>query len=241
MRILIADDEAPARARLASLLEELGPPWQLAGQAGNGEETVSACADGSIDLVLMDIRMPGTNGLTAAQRLAALPRPPAVIFTTAYDQHALDAFEANATDYLLKPIRKDRLLRALQKAETLSRARLHARTDQGEGEALTASHRGVMERIPLTQVIYLQADSKYVKVRHEGGEALIEDSLVSIEERFPDRFLRVHRSTLVAPGRIAGLVKADDGVELTLLGLSERLPVSRRHLPGVRQRLKAAC
>jgi two-component system response regulator AlgR len=163
-----------------------------------------------------------------------------VIFTTAYDQHALAAFEANAIDYLLKPIRKDRLLRALQKAEALARAQLQALSGLADGEALTASHRGVIERIPLSQVVYLQADSKYVRVRHEGGEALIEDSLVSIEERFPDRFLRIHRSTLVAPGRIAGLVKEGEGAELTLLGLTERLPVSRRHLPEVRQRLKAA-
>lgn len=240
MRILIADDEAPARARLASLLEELGPPWQLVGQAANGEQALASCADGGVDLVLMDVRMPGVHGLAAAQQLAESSHPPAVIFTTAYDQHALAAFEANAVDYLLKPIRKERLLKALQKAQVLSRAQLQALTavDEG-GECLTASHRGVMERIPLAQVVYLTADSKYVRVRHEAGEALIEDSLKSIEERYPGRFLRVHRATLVVPSRIAGLVKGVEGPELTLMGLAERLPVSRRHLPAVRQQLKA--
>jgi two-component system response regulator AlgR len=238
MRILIADDEALARTRLASLLAELGPPWQLAGQAADGDQALAACQSGDIDLVLMDIRMPGTNGLAAAQRLTTLPRPPAVIFTTAFDQHALAAFEADAVDYLLKPIRKDRLLRALQKALAATLAQAVVSTD-ASGEALTVSQRGQLQRIPLSQVIYLQADSKYVRVRHEGGEALIEDSLVSIEERFPGRFLRVHRATLVAPGRLAGLLKSADGMELQLLGLDERLPVSRRHLPEVRQRLKS--
>jgi two-component system response regulator AlgR len=239
MRILIADDEAPARARLASLLEELGPPWQLAAQASNGEQAIAACQADDIELVLMDVRMPGTHGIAAAQRLAAMDRPPAVIFTTAYDQHALAAFDANAVDYLLKPIRKERLLRALQKAQALSRAQLQALADLDNGEALTATHRGALQRIPLNQVIYLQADSKYVRVRHEGGEALVEDSLVSIEERFPGRFLRVHRAVLVAPTRIAGLVKAGVGTELTLLGLEDRLPVSRRHLPALRARLRS--
>jgi two-component system response regulator AlgR len=239
MRILIADDEAPARARLASLLEELGPPWQLLAQAGNGEQALAACQAHDIELVLMDIRMPGIHGIAAAQRLAEGPHPPAVIFTTAYDQHALAAFDANAVDYLLKPIRKERLLRALQKARALSHVQLQALAELEGGEALTATHRGAMQRIPLAQVIYLQADSKYVRVRHAGGEALVEDSLVSIEERFPGRFLRVHRSTLVTPARIAGLVKQGEGAELTLLGLSERLPVSRRHLPGVRALLKS--
>lgn len=239
MRILIADDEAHARARLVSLLDELGPPWQLAGQAANGQQAIELCSADDIDLVLMDIRMPGTDGLAAARQLATLPYPPVVIFTTAYDEHALAAFEANAIDYLLKPIRKERLLRALQKAEAVRRARLQVLADTGDGEALTVSHRGVVQRIPLSQVIYLQADSKYLRVRHEGGEALLEDSLVAIEERYPGRFLRVHRAVLVSPERIAGLVKDEEGAELTLLGLSERLPVSRRHLPEVRQRLKA--
>jgi len=238
MRILIADDELLARVRLASLLAELGAPWQLAGQAADGEQVLVACEGGDIDLVLMDIRMPGTHGLAAAQRLTALPRPPAVIFTTAYDQHALAAFEADAVDYLLKPIRKDRLLRALQKAQAAALATAAAGAEAA-GEALTACQRGQLQRIPLSQVVYLQADSKYVRVRHDSGEALIEESLVSIEERFPGRFLRVHRSTLVAPARLAGLHKTDDGMVLQLLGLDERLPVSRRHLAEVRQRLKA--
>ncbi len=234
MRVLIADDEAPARARLASLLAELGPPWQVVAQAGDGDTVIACCAGGDVDVVLLDIRMPGTHGLAAAQYLAGLSRPPAVIFTTAYDQHALAAFEADATDYLLKPIRKDRLLRALQKAQAAV-----ASTPPTDGDALTESTRGGLRRIPLGQVLYLQADSKYVRVRHDGGEALIEDSLVSIEERFPERFLRIHRGTLIAPQRLSGLHKGEAGMEVALLGVSERLPVSRRHLPAVRLRLKS--
>lgn len=234
MRILVVDDEAPARARLTSLIAELGPPWQVAGEAANGDDAVAACVAGNVDLVLMDIRMPGTGGLEAARRLGALSRPPVVIFTTAYDQHALAAFEADALDYLLKPIRKERLLRALQKARGMA----PRGAQPVEKDVITASHRGGVQRIPLSQVIYLQADSKYVRVRHEGGEALVEDSLVSLEERFPDRFLRVHRAVLVAPGRLAGLEKREDGMVLSLVGVDERLPVSRRHLAEVRQRLK---
>lgn len=238
MRILIADDEAPARTRLASLLMELGLPWKVVGQAADGDQVLLACEGGDIDLVLMDIRMPGTHGMAAAQRLTALAHPPAVIFTTAYEQHALAAFEADAVDYLLKPIRKDRLLRALQKAQATALAVAAADADVS-GDALTVSQRGRMQRIPLSQVIYLQADSKYVRVRYDGGEALIEDSLVSIEARFPDRFLRVHRAALVAPARLVALQKTAEGVALRLQGLAECLPVSRRHLPVVRQRLKS--
>lgn len=236
MRILIADDEAHARARLASLVAELGPSWQVVGQAADGDAVLQVCGAGGVDVVLMDIRMPGTHGLAAAQRLAQLPSPPAVIFTTAYDQHALAAFEADAVDYLLKPIRKDRLLRALQKAQA-SAVTLQVGPDD---DTLTASSRGMLQRIPLSQVLYLQADSKYVRVRYDGGEALIEDSLVSIEERFPSRFLRIHRATLVAPTRLATLHKSDEGVEVQLLGLEERLLVSRRHLPQVRLHLKGS-
>jgi len=238
MRVLIADDEPHARARLASLLLELGPSWQLAGQAENGEQVLARCRDGDVDLVLLDVRMPGIHGLEAARRLAELPNPPAVIFTTAYDAHALAAFEANAVDYLLKPIRRERLQRALEKAAALRQAGLRPPEAADDEPALTVSQRGRLQRIPLQRVIYLQADSKYVRVRHEDGEALLEDSLVSIEERFPGRFLRVHRAVLVAPERITGLVRDEHGTALTLQGLSERLPVSRRHLPVLRQRLR---
>lgn len=236
MRILIADDEAPARARLASLLAELGTPWQVVAQASDGDTVIACCARGEVDVVLLDIRMPGTHGLAAAQYLATLPRPPAVIFTTAYDQHALAAFEADAIDYLLKPIRKERLLRALQKAQ----ASMLAATAADDDDAITVTLRGGLQRIPLGLVYFLQADSKYVRVRHEGGEALTEDSLVSLEERFPDRFLRIHRGVLVAQTRLVGLVKDTDGMAVQLAGVEDRLPVSRRHLPTVRQWLKGA-
>lgn len=241
MKILVVDDEAPARDRLVALLAELGPEFELAGTARNGAEAVAACGAGAVDLVLMDVRMPGLDGLAAARRLAALAAPPAVIFTTAYGEHALAAFDANAVDYLLKPIRRDRLQTALRRARRPSRIQLESLANGGDAAApsITASYRGGLQRIPLADVLYLQADSKYVVVRHHGGEALIEESLASFEERFPRRFRRVHRATLVTASAVRGLVKTPEGrVVLTFHGLADQVEVSRRHLPEVRAWLR---
>ncbi|MFM1892576.1 MAG: two-component system, LytT family, response regulator AlgR [Pseudomonadota bacterium] len=241
MKILVVDDEALARERLIALLAELGPGYELAGSAGNGAEALAACAAGAVDLVLLDIRMPGMDGLAAARELAQMPAPPAVIFTTAYEEHALAAFDANAVDYLLKPIRRSRLEAALQRARRPTRAQLEA-LDIGTGEpgpAIAATYRGGLQRIPLADVIYLRADSKYVVVRHAQGEALVEDSLASFEERFPGRFRRVHRSALVTPAAVQGLAKTPDGrTVLTFRGLDDQVEVSRRHLPAVRAWLR---
>ncbi len=241
MRILVVDDEAPARARLAALLGELGPQYRLAGTAASGAEALAACRHGGVDLVLMDIRMPGMDGLAAGCALAAMAAPPAVIFTTAYEEHALAAFEANAVDYLLKPVRRSRLESALQRAQRPSRVQLEALA-LGAGDtdpAITATYRGGLQRIPLAEVLYLRADSKYVVVRHRGGEALVEDSLASFEHRFPGRFRRVHRAALVTPAAVLGLARTADGrVVLTFRDLADQVEVSRRHLPSLRAWLK---
>ncbi len=241
MRILIVDDEAPARERLRSLVEEIGGPYRIAGEAANGQQAVERCRDDEVDLVLMDIRMPGKDGIAAAAELATLGTPPAVIFVTAYEEHALEAFKGPAVDYLLKPIRRAHLERALERATVPTRPQLQAleaRNDDGP-EHISFSYRGGVQRIPVDDIVYFQADHKYVTVRHTGGEALLEESLKSLESRMGDRFFRIHRNALVARKRLVGLEKGADGRSLVRLSdCDERLEVSRRHLPEVRRWLK---
>ena len=237
MRVLIADDEAPARARLAALLTSAGCDYEVVAEAANGAEVLAQCERHAVDLVLLDIRMPGMDGIEAALTLAEAPRAPAVIFVTAYDEHALAAFEANAIDYLLKPVRPERLMRALEKASVLSGDQRHALAQAGGH--LNASYRGGILRIPASEVIFLRADSKYVEVWHAQGMALSEESLRAIEERLPDLFQRVHRNALVARSRVRELRRGPAGQLLLLLhGCEEAVEVSRRHAPEVRRILR---
>lgn len=240
MNILVVDDEALARRRLVGLVAELGDPWVVAGEAANGEEAFVACEKQSIDVVLMDIHMPGMDGLEVAERLAARPIPPAVIFVTAYSEHALSAFEAHAVDYLLKPVRREKLRQALGKITRLTRPLLK----QGNGSEevwLTSRYRGGLQRIPFSSVYYFRADSKYVVVRHADGEALLEESLKTLERRFADNLLRIHRSALVAPRHVKGLERNQDGtLKVVFSGIEDHLDVSRRHLPQVKRMLQPA-
>lgn len=244
MRILIADDEAPARQRLMRLISELGGDYELAGEAGDGERVLAACGEGDIDLVLLDIGMPGMNGLEAAGRLARLAPPPAVILVTAYEEYALDAFEHGVVDYLVKPVRRERLRAALERARVPSRPQRAALGERDPTAAprrrqLTAHYRGGLLTVPVEDVIYLQAEHKYVTVRHPGGSILVEESLKSLEDEFADLFMRIHRNALVARRRLTGLVKDRGGGNLVCLsGCEERLAISRRHLPEVRRRLR---
>ena len=237
MRVLVADDEAPARARLTALLNISGGDFQVVGQASNGSEVLAQCEQQPVDLVLLDIRMPGMDGIDAALALAARPNPPAIIFVTAYDEHALAAFEANAIDYLLKPVRPQRLLRALDKARALSHEQQSVLAQSGS--YLNVSYRGGVQRIPATDVILLRADSKYVEVWHPAGMALTEESLRTIEDRLPGLFLRVHRNALVAADKARELRKGAAGqLLLSLHGTAESVEVSRRHAPEVRRLLR---
>jgi two-component system response regulator AlgR len=237
MKILIADDEAPARTRLAALLAADNGEHEIVGQAANGREVLALCDRQAVDLVLLDIRMPGMDGIQTALALAARLRPPAVVFTTAYDEHALAAFEANAIDYLLKPVRPERLRRALDKARALS-AEQQAVLN-GEGAFINVSYRGGMLHIPAGDVILLRADSKYVEVWRSEGMALTEESLRAIEERLPGRFLRVHRNALIAVERVREIRRGESGQSLLVLdGIDEPVEVSRRHLPAVRRALR---
>ncbi|MDY0021439.1 LytTR family DNA-binding domain-containing protein [Arenimonas caeni] len=241
MKLLIVDDEPLARQRLAALVSELGG-HVVAGEAGNGREAVEQAEALGVDGVLLDISMPVMDGLEAAHHLAALRPPPAVIFCTAYDQHALAAFEAAAVDYLVKPVRKERL------AEALERARRHRSAQQlpalpGAAERrrshLSARLRGSLRLIPVEDIRYLQAEEKYVVVHHARGEDLIEESLKSLELEFADRFIRIHRNCLVAADEFAELRRGTDGQVRAILRNSDAaLEVSRRCLPALRERLK---
>jgi two-component system response regulator AlgR len=242
MKCLVVDDESLARERLSRLLADIGD-WELCGEAGNGEQALQQAERLQPDVVLLDIRMPGMDGLETARHLARLGTPPAVVFTTAYGDHALAAFDAQAVDYLLKPIHPDRLRQALDKAARLSRAALEQLGERGLGNARThlcASSRGNLELVPVEEVICLQADNKYVTVRSRSRQILIEESLKSLEQEFGDRFVRIHRSALVAVSAIRGLEKDSAGRCCVVLdGLEERLEVSRRSLPEIRRLIRA--
>ncbi len=237
MNILIADDEAPARARLVSLLEALGDGYRVVAEAANGTEVIEQCQRLVVDLVLLDIRMPGIDGIQAALALAERPDSPAIVFVTAYDEHALAAFEANAIDYLLKPVHPERLLRALNKAAILSGEQQSALASASA--FINATQRGGLIRIAVSDVVVLRADSKYVEVWHKSGLALTEESLRAIEQRLPGAFLRVHRNALVAPDKVREL--RTDGSRLLLVceGCDEVVEVSRRHAPEVRRLLRS--
>ena len=237
MNILIADDETPARARLVSLLKVLGDEYRVVAEAANGAEMIEQCERHVVDLVLLDIRMPGIDGIQAALALADRPDSPAIVFVTAYDEHALAAFEANAIDYLLKPVHPDRLLRALNKAAVLSGEQQSALASASA--FITATQRGGLIRVAVSDIVVLRADSKYVEVWHKAGLALTEESLRAIEQRLPGTFLRVHRNALVAPDRARELRTDDSRLLLVCEGCDEAVEVSRRHAPAVRRLLRS--
>ena len=242
MDVLIADDEPLARERLAALLGEMGG-HRVVAQVGDGRSALEACMAQTPDVVLLDIEMPEMDGLEAARHLASFESPPAVVFCTAYDEHALAAFDAAAVDYVLKPVRAERLAAALKRAA-------ERRAGQRQGQAapllqgktrthLAARLRGSLRLIPIGEIRYLQAEEKYVVVHHARGEDLVEDSLKSLEAEFASRFLRIHRNCIVAREQIAELKRTPDGlVHAVLRDGGALLEVSRRCLPGLRDELK---
>ena len=232
MRVLVVDDEPLARARLAALLAECAGV-EVIGRAADGEAALAAIGRTQPDVVLLDISMPGIDGVALAQRLSARTRPQ-VIFCTAYEGHALEAFELNAADYLLKPVRLERLREALVRAE-----RRLADTPVPPPVYLHGRLRGEQVRIALDAVICLLADEKYVVVHHREGELLIEESLRHLEEAWPDQWLRLHRNCLVPPSRLLGIKTLADGRVLARLDGTDFTPeVSRRNLPALRKLLR---
>jgi two-component system response regulator AlgR len=242
-RILIADDEAPARARLRDLLDDCRPSFPLAvvEEARNGREALEVLNREKVDIVLLDIRMPEMDGMEAARHIAGMQAPPAIIFTTAFDSYAIKAFEVNAIDYLLKPIRLERLLTALGKTRSgapVSREALDAAANQPRRH-LSVHERGKIHLVPVADVLYLRAELKYVTVRTAEREYLVEESLTHLEEEFGESFIRVHRNCLVARQAIGGFERQADesesGWAVIVKATGERLAVSRRQQHVVKQ------
>lgn len=243
-RILVVDDEAPARNRLKDLLGDCRPdfPLDLVGEATNGREAIEIINQSHVDIVLLDIRMPVMDGIETARHLQKLSPAPAIVFTTALDGHALEAFELNAVDYLLKPIRQERLLTALKKARSnraLSAAALAVVTSRARSH-LSITERDRVTLVPVADICYMRAELKYVTLKTLEREYLLEESLVNLEKEFADRFVRIHRSCLVARRAVTGFEKvAPEAGEphwvVMLKDLPERLPVSRRQAHVIRE------
>ena len=242
-RILIADDEGPARARLRDLLDECRDSFPLAiiDEARTGREALAVVSREKVDIVLLDIRMPEMDGMEAARHLAGMEQPPAIIFTTAFDAYAIKAFEVNAIDYLLKPIRVERLLAALNKvrgAAPVSRQALAAAANQPRRH-LSVHERGKIHLVPIADVLYLRAELKYVTVRTVEREYLVEESLTHLEEEFEADFVRIHRNCLVSRAAITGFERnaeeSESGWAVVIKGTGEKLPVSRRQHHIVKQ------
>ena len=256
VRVFIADDEAPARARVKELLADIRPsiPTTVAGEAANGLEVIERLPGSGTQVLLLDIQMPGMGGLELARHLGGLESAPAIVFVTAHDRHAVEAFELNALDYLMKPVRAERLAAALKKAaaagpalrERLERAASQANSGAREFFSVTERNRIVL--VPVGEVLFLKAELKYVTLRTKAGEHLIEEPLVSIEREFAERFVRVHRNCLVARAAIRGFERSggadggedEPGWNVVLEGMAERLPVSRRQWPVVKSLLPEA-
>lgn len=237
MKILIVDDEPLARSRLQDLLEDIGG-HEVVGEAGTGHEAIELTQRLQPDVLLLDIHMPEMNGMEVAQHLCAQAQAPAVIFTTAYSEHALEAFDANALDYLLKPIRRARLEQALDKARPLQRGQVDAAAADSHQQRrhISAHHRGGIKLVPVEDILFFQSDSKYVAVHYKDGEVLIDESIKSLEQEFADRFTRIHRNCLVANTSVEALEKlGKNQYQLRLRGCDTSLEVSRRQLPAVRQ------
>lgn len=261
LRIAIVDDEPLARLRLQQVLGELRqwpglPPLQLVGQVGDAESVLALLDDPGCDLLLLDIALPGRDGLRLAEALRRRPDPPQVVFVSAHAEHALRAFEVDATDYLTKPVRRDRLAAALDRAAQRRAAQPVVAPPAGADPALAGvlvvTDRARVLRLPLSEVWCLRADHKLVRVSSARGEWLIDESLAELEPKLGEGFLRVHRNAIVARHAVRALERgagsggegegadgADaEGWQLRLVD-GQRLAVSRRQLSAVREALAA--
>jgi len=215
LKVFLADDEQPARERLKELLSDLAPELQaeVVGEAGNGLEALERLPASGAQVLLLDIEMPGMSGLEVARHLAGLEAGPAVVFVTAHDRHAVEAFELNALDYLMKPVRAARLADALRKAAASGapQAERLAQAAKGPREYLSVVERNRIVLVPVREIVYLRAELKYVTLRTRAGEHLIEEPLVALEAEFAEHFVRVHRSCLVARAAVRGFKRAAEG------------------------------
>ena len=243
LRVLLVDDEALARSRLRVLLQDCqAPAAQVAAEAAEVAQALGLLQQQRFDVVLLDIHMPGTDGLALARMLQSMPQAPALVFVTAHAEHALKAFELDATDYLTKPVRLARLQAALAKAERFLLARTQDTPPDVPQEAIIIQDRNRTERVPLADVLYFKAELKYITVRTATRHYILDGSLGELEEKYAGRFMRIHRNALVATRAARALQKHHDpeegeGWALRLDGVSDLLFVSRRQLAAVKEML----
>jgi len=234
LKVLIIDDEAPARNRLRRMLAEI-PDTLVAGEAATAVEALKMIPLKLPDALLLDISMPGLSGMELAQMLQKQGPAPAIIFCTAWSDQAVEAFECDAVDYLVKPVRAERLVLALDKARRF----LDSLRGDTSDSFLRSTLGGKVTLLPMSMVIYLSAEDKYTTVTHQDGETVINQSLLDLENEYPDILVRVHRGTLVTKKRIRGLEKSPDGRHfLQLDGSEDRPQVSRRNLPAIRKLIR---
>lgn len=242
MKILIVDDEHLARERLIDMMKDIDATHELH-EATTGTEAIEAHSSIQAEVILLDIRMPVMDGLEAALHLNKFEPPPMIVFTTAYGDHALEAFENNAIDYLLKPIKQDRLQAAIEKCITMQQGR-NINDDisklSSQRSHLSAKTSLGLKIIPVHDILYFKADQKYVSGFYDGGELVLDETLKSLEEEFTDLFIRTHRNTLVAIDAIKSLERDNEGnAILSLKKSSETLPISRRHLSNIKALMKS--
>ncbi|MEM7083076.1 MAG: LytTR family DNA-binding domain-containing protein [Pseudomonadota bacterium] len=242
-KVIVVDDEAPARGRLKRLIEDFDH-YTCVGEASHGLQALEQVEAHQPHIVLLDIRMPGMDGIEAARHLSELDEPPAVIFATAYNEYAVDAFDAQAIAYLMKPIRREKLARALSHATRLTTRQIDTLATEANTRAprthLSARMGDRLRLIPWEDIHYFQADQKYVMVGLADEEILIDDSLKSLEEEFGDLVFRVHRNALVVVRYLRALEKQPDGSQMALVGDARKpLAVSRRHVSSLRKLIKS--
>jgi len=242
MRLILVDDELPARDRMRRLLTEI-EDCEVVAEASTGEQALAQCAELRPDIVLLDVRMPGISGIEVARHIDSLEDPPAVIFTTAYDQYAVEAFETEAVGYLLKPVRKEKLAHALRHASRISPARLtkiaqSARIEHRRDQ-ICARLGEQLRLIPIADIYYFLSDQKYITVRHKHGENLIDESLKALGDEFAADFVRIHRNALVAEKQISAVERGDDGhYVVRVRDCGDVLEVSRRHAAELLRRIR---
>jgi len=246
MKVLVVDDEQPARERLKQLLDDESD-YDFVGEAANGNDALRLSAELNPDIILLDIRMPGLDGIETAHHLNTLDNPPAVVFTTAYDEYAIDAFDARAVGYVLKPVRRSRLVGALEQASRLAPSTLSSVASEAKIRSVRkhvcARAHGELRLIPVAEISCFRADQKYITVDHKNGQDLIDESLKALAEEFSEDFVRIHRGALVAVRSVQRVEKTADGKSLVVLRDNSQvedkeLIISRRHLAEVRRRLK---
>ncbi len=240
MRVLVVDDEKLARDRLIRMVGTISD-YEVVGEAASGMDAVSQTMEKDPDIVLLDIRMPGMDGMEAGKKISELPSPPAIVFCTAFGEHAIDAFDVNAAGYLLKPVRRETLSDTLGKIGKVNRVQMKSVSgDEVEKPRarthISAKTRRGIELIPLNEIRYFLADHKYVTVRHENGEVLIDDTLRELEDEFGERVVRIHRNALVMVDYLEGLERDPRGhYQVRMRNVEDRLDVSRRHVASLRR------